>query len=184
VTLHTTDAVPLPTTLGALTASQASIKDIDVTTSSGSCYAPITAAVADLSLSLSPEATPWQKALIVTTMVDGAAWQRTTNTIYAQCASTDPDADKGLAEGTYSVTKRATLPGTDLAIETAPISVTLSCSPKDIVDPPKQEADPDVAASGCAIGDGPTTNGFGAWIAAAGAMFAAAMRGRARRRLS
>lgn len=108
---------------------------------SGSCTAPVTAAQIDLSLTFSTEAAPWASALSFVTLVDGQEWHHALtydaashwgtakDFLFTTCAADDGGADEGLPEGQHTVTMRASLPGASVTLETAPITVTLSCPP-------------------------------------------------------
>src|SRR5262249_44602831 len=143
-TFHTGPTLALPTSLGALTVGAPRVGSLDVWTTSGTCTAPITAVQASIDLSFSPDATPWQEALVVETLVDGQPWRfsgdldgaallgGTRHTVvYTMCASTDDRADKGLAAGSHSVSMRATLAGSTVSVETTPMVVTLQCPDTD-----------------------------------------------------
>jgi hypothetical protein len=137
---HTGASAPLPAALGALSADAPTVGNLTVWTVSGSCSAPITAAQVKVGLTLSADAAPWQSALSYATFVDGQAWRYSDSLakspglsgvlqdiVYTSCKADDGGADKGVTEGTHAVTMRATLPGTTLMLETAPVSITLKC---------------------------------------------------------
>lgn len=182
-TFHTGSTIALPATLGSLAASAPSVGPLQVWTVSGSCTASITAAQASIDLTLSPEAGPWQKALLVETLVDGQPWRFLDNlnsvpalggglhtVVYAMCATADDGADKGLSVGSHSVTMRAILAGSMVSVETAPVSVTLQCSTAaggNGVDGGTGEAASSVDGGGCNLPGG-SAGGHGCWLVAAG----------------
>jgi hypothetical protein len=125
---HTGLAAALPTTLGEIAEPELQVGTLHVFTSSGSCTSPIIAATANLSLTLSADAAPWEPALEITTLVDGVRWTGSSTVLYAPCSSTDPGTSPGLSEGQHHVVMRGTLPGYDGAIESDPVLVTLACA--------------------------------------------------------
>ncbi len=157
-TIHTGAALPLPASLGSVTAGASTIDPLQVSTISGSCSATITAAQAKIDLTLSADAAPFAGALQVSTFVDGKpfTWSPSLLTepalggsmhsiVFASCKSDDASAEKGLSEGSHQVFMRGTLPGTMLKLDTAPVEVTLSCGD----------------AGGGGTGGGTTTSGTG-----------------------
>lgn len=138
--VHTGAAAPLPAALGTVIAGAPAVGPIQVSTTSGSCSATISAAQATLDLTLSADAAPFADALQVTTFVDGKPFRwspslltepplggKMHNVVFASCQSDDPSAEKGLAEGVHQVKMRGALRGSGLILETPPVEVTLSC---------------------------------------------------------
>ncbi len=139
------DEAPLPESLGELVATDIGVGPISVATASGSCAESIEADRVEIALEPSAGAAPWLELLHFETLVDGDVWQpssditvlsppgaswmgRGRDLVHAACASdlgqgTSPGAD----EGSHEVTMRATLPGTDIALETAAVTVDLRC---------------------------------------------------------
>jgi hypothetical protein len=137
---RTTTAAPLPATLGAMTVSPTQTRDVEARPwpSSGMCSAPRRAAVAGLRLDFAPEAAAWKDLLVIETLVNGGQWEpgsmltryalhRGVHSIHAFC---DPAYPGGLALGTHTVMMRATLPGSDIALETPAVNVNLACAPE------------------------------------------------------
>lgn len=139
-------AAPLPTTLGALTVETATVGWLDIP-HGASCATAAMSAHAGIELALSAEALPWRDALVFETYVDGQRWkpQRYTNRrvpageswsgrgrdrVYGVCPSTSFFDQRGVPlDVPHTVVMRATLPGTAVALETAPVTVMLSCTP-------------------------------------------------------
>jgi hypothetical protein len=145
--------VPLPSSLGDVSATAAEVVDKDLATASGSCFA--TAKVAQTEIELVPvsAAAPWIDVLHFETTVDGRPWHyyssinvapapgtspdgRARDRVFVVCASNDPWVGNGLKEGTHVVTMRATLPGTTQVISSSSVEVKLSCA-----EPPPQPVD-------------------------------------------
>lgn len=140
---------PLPESLGELVATDIGVGSISVATASGSCAESIEADRVEIELEPSADAASWLELLHFETLVDGDVWQpssditvlsppgaswmgRGRDLVHAACESdlgqgTDPGAD----EGSHQVTMRATLPGTDIALETAAVTVDLRCAAGD-----------------------------------------------------
>jgi len=136
----------LPATLGALVASTPTIGPLTVATSSGSCSASITAAQAEITLTLAADALPWEDALMYETFVDGERWSpsaalatgrppgeswggRAHDLVFARCATEDPGTYAGLTEGTHVVEMRAGLAGLTWTGASTTVAVELRCSP-------------------------------------------------------
>lgn len=139
----------MPSTLGAVTVTDAEVATLNVPTSSGSCTFDVQADRATLSLELSADALPWRDALHIETLVDGQPWESRT-LVYRVCHSDDPGAATGLAAGSHEVSMRATLPGTDIVLATAAVTFSLDC--------PGDPGDPDDGApsedGGCSTSGG------------------------------
>lgn len=141
----TTEPRPLPTELGSLRITEQGREVLVVSTSAGSCAVQLDASFATVQVQLVPEAQSWSHALLWETEVDGRLWSPRTwlpeqlppgeswagpakDRVYAQC--TPPEygyADTKLSPGTHLVVMRASIPGTDLVLETPPLEVTLTC---------------------------------------------------------
>jgi hypothetical protein len=139
------DEAPLPQSLGELLATDIGVGRVSVATLSGSCAESIEADRVEIALEPSADAAPWLELLHFETLVDGHVWQpsgditvlsppgaswmgRGRDLVHASC---EPDlgqgTDPGVDEGSHEVSMRATLPGTDIALETAPVTVDLRC---------------------------------------------------------
>jgi uncharacterized membrane protein YgcG len=135
---HTGAALPFPTSLGTLAASAQKVDALTVWTTSGSCTTSVTAAQIDVEITLGSEAVPWGAALTLDTMVDGVRFAHSVlqggatskkDTLFMTCSSSDPGANKGLAEGPHTVLVQASLPGVATVVKTDPITITLACPP-------------------------------------------------------
>jgi hypothetical protein len=138
-------AAPTPTTLGTLVPG--ALDQIQQMVAAGAaCSELVPAAVMDVRLTLSAEAQPWSALLLYRTVVDGQPWRpndslprvvptgaswmgRGVDRLYAACGPTQlgSGVNGGLSEGPHSVVMQATLPGTNLLLETPPVQVTLTC---------------------------------------------------------
>lgn len=136
-------AAPLPTTLGTLTVGTATVSVVELS-HENLCSTLVLGANARVELDLSTDALPWRDAFMFETYVDGQYWApraqlnhwvpagrswvgRGSDRIYGLCPSTTHERP-GLTLGVpHTVTMRATIPGTDVVVETAPVTVTLSC---------------------------------------------------------
>lgn len=134
---------PLPTKLGRLTVSGAFRAMCEVPTSSGSCWSTADVSAQRVHLELSDEAEPWREALDFTWRKSDGGWlmalpQLAENghetrddplslTAYALCASSDIGQYPGNPEGKTEVFVTATLPGTEVELETRLVDVTLQC---------------------------------------------------------
>ncbi len=101
------------------------------------CTEEMPAASAEVTLTPSASAEAWQGALVFEVLVDGTPFGDGTRsslsgadvtgpsaTVYRLC---DVDGVNTLAEGTHEVQFRATLPGTELSLTSAPADVELHC---------------------------------------------------------
>jgi hypothetical protein len=136
-------SAPLPTTLGTLQLSPLEVGDLLVLTTAGSCSDTITAAQVRAVLHPSADAEPWLGAFLFETLVDGQAWTpshslvssavaggswegRGKDLFYRRCSASTM-LWQGLAAGPHQAVLRATLPGSSVVLETAPVSFVLSC---------------------------------------------------------
>ncbi|UQA62233.1 hypothetical protein [Polyangium aurulentum] len=196
-TLHTTSAAPLPTTLGKLSVYAVKQGPLNVGTVSGGCIATITAASARIELGLAADAAPWRNVLMYQTIVDGVPWQgssgpsdfslggswqgRGKDLVYTACENSgEPFGVVGLSPGTHSVKMLATLPGSDVALETEELSFELTCAPPE-PPPPEVTLDPENATAECNVA-APGSGAQASWAAGAIAVALAAMGARSRRR--
>ncbi|HRE90984.1 MAG TPA: hypothetical protein PK095_17815, partial [Myxococcota bacterium] len=134
---------PLPTKLGRVTVSGAFRAMCEVLTSSGSCWSTADVSARRVHLELSDEAEPWREALDLSWRTRDGGWlmalpQLADNghevdgdplslTAYSLCASSDVGQYAGNPEGKNEVFVTATLPGTEVALETRSVDVTLRC---------------------------------------------------------
>lgn len=135
----TGDEAPIPDSLGELEIVDTQTASLQVR-HAASCSHEIRAAQAEVWLTLSDEAEPWEPVLWYQTMVDGERWTarrsvgeevpggsswigRGKDLIYADCSGED-----GLEEGDYTVQMLAHLPGTQEAIASDEVQITLECS--------------------------------------------------------
>jgi hypothetical protein len=136
----------LPTTLGTLTSTGPTLA-----THRFACPDQTVEVVQQIvQLELSSDAAPWRDALHFRTLVDDSPWRyeyrlftppdfagyaRDSDLIYALCG---PEGYMiGVSPGVHEVKMRATLPGTDLVLETPPITIELHCPPDPTLpDPP------------------------------------------------
>lgn len=155
---RTAGPAPLPTTLGALTATapaQANVQQRMFV--GGSCGYQASAMTSLVSVALSAEAAPWSSMLSYEVRVDGEPFVGLVQWGYPVVSpplggthagrglaylavicgpSTDPytagdpvSPGDGLAEGEHEVVFRARVVGTTTVVETAPVRVTLRCPP-------------------------------------------------------
>jgi hypothetical protein len=133
----------LPSTLGTLELNVAQRDKVELA-GGAACGESYESCVVRASVVLSKEATPWKDALIYSTWVDGQGWSvgdqeigvpsqeggsylgRGRDLFYYLLEDARPGAE-GLTRGKHRVSIRATLPGTDLMIETPPKEMTLDC---------------------------------------------------------
>lgn len=156
---------PLPSSLGALSAAAVGVTEMNLATTSGSCFSQATVAQSSIELVPASAAAPWLDALHFETLVDGKPWHfftsigvqpapgttpvgRARDRVFEVCASADPHVGEGLAAGTHVVTMQATLPGTTQVMMSESVEVKLSCA----------EAQPEGEMGGCSAG-GPDAAG-------------------------
>lgn len=163
-TFQTTAAAPLPTQLGALVATEATVGPLEVATLRGSCSSQVQADTASVIVERTAEADPWHDVLHYETFVDGRPWSpqsslnglvapgtswrgRGTDRIYRVCSTDDDTLGEGLAEGTHVIAMHAKLPGTTSTMTATEVTVELSCS-----DPPANNDEG--SDGGCSTSDG------------------------------
>jgi len=195
-TLHTTSAAPLPMTLGKLSVYAVKQGSLNVATTGGGCIATVTAASERIELGLAADAAPWKNVLMYQTLVDGLPWQGSTglsdfslgeswqgrgkDLVYTPCDNSgDEFGIGGVAPGKHSVKMRATLPGTDVALETEEVSFELTCAPPE-PPPPEVLVDPENATTDCNVA-APGGGAQASWAAGTMAVALAAMGARRRR---
>lgn len=144
-----TENVPLPTALGVLTADSESHRTITI--DSATCDEQVSVCGVAVEIALSPEAQPWADALSYSTLVDGQPWHvvrsalfpnvtggsfvgRGKDVIFARSPVPADGTAPGTSFGTHTIVMRATLPGTDLMLETAPIEINLDCGDQPMPD--------------------------------------------------
>jgi hypothetical protein len=133
-------AANLPDSLGALTAYPSVKREVELPTASGSCGAERQAVTAKVELAAP---TPWHDALVFTTWVDdkpyyasavindspppGSSWRgRGVDEIYLECEDED-GVPTTVTSAIHRVKLVATLPGTDVRLESSEVTVTLDC---------------------------------------------------------
>ncbi len=147
-TFEVGEPAPLPETLGTISARAEGIGELTIATFGGQCGVRATADRVSIALEPAADAAPWLDVLHFETLVNderwaprrlsvsildpGASWVgRGRDLLYRACETEygeEPIAQ--LAAGTHTVRFRATLPGTDLELETPEVTVNLSC-PRD-----------------------------------------------------
>ncbi len=138
-------AAPLPTALGTLEVESQGPGDVTISTvnSSAMCFEVMRANRAAVTVNFSADAEPWASLFIYQTYVDGGRWNPThvapmllnigaswegrgRDLVVVDCAN-NPAHSPALSPGTHTVYMRATLPGTDLSLQTPPVTVNLTC---------------------------------------------------------
>jgi hypothetical protein len=163
-------SAPLPTTLGQLAVARKSgVLKVD---HASACSADVGLPHAEIEIQLSAAAAPWKELIVFRTFVDGERWGAREETgqvthpggswkgpgkdvVYARC-SDSPNYLGGVKPGKHTIVMKGTIPGTDVALETAAVEVDLDCSNPQIGDitpdrdqlQPKDEGD-DMAKTGC-----------------------------------
>jgi hypothetical protein len=172
-TFTVTPAGPMPSDLGALGAYVDPIlREIDLSTSLGSCSVQTSVASADLELQPSESARPWFDVLQFETWVDDKPWSYQTSAVgvlapgktslgsgrdrvFHVCSSMDDTVFRGVAEGKHVVSMRATLPGSSLVVMSNSVEVTLQCDLPNHYPPDDEDDDGGAHASGgCSAGAG------------------------------
>jgi hypothetical protein len=132
------DPAELPTTLGTLALEPAKLETLELAGGSG-CSFDEKVCVVRAAIILDDEAEPWADALVYTTFVDDEPWSvgqslglprqaggsylgRGRELFYTRTENPDPRV-----AGTHRVHIRATLPGTDVVLETAEEELELDC---------------------------------------------------------
>jgi hypothetical protein len=149
---HTTDAAPFPTKLGTIIAVPASDTILELPTFDGSCSIPMPVLTSAIELVPSEEALPFADAFYYETIVDGMLWQprhslvqqippgaswegRRMDRLYTLCGENEFAAfEDALAEGDHTVLFRASLPGSNVVLESEVATVSLHC--KNLGKPP------------------------------------------------
>lgn len=132
-------SVPLPTAIGSARVANHRIEKIRVGTTSGSCTAEITAAVALVAVTPTPELRAYLAVANVGARVGDRSpvsvyREPTTNDgpieigIYAGCVRPDRGADPGLAPGTHRLELGATVIGVAAALPPLALDITLDCA--------------------------------------------------------
>jgi MYXO-CTERM domain-containing protein len=165
-TFHVGPAAPLPTELGTLTIGTSDAAELELATISGACTAPVQTVTAPVTLTLAMEAMPWRDALHLETYVDGVKWYqgntvgqpmppgsngkgRGLDLVFTICHRDDLYTYEGLTPGVHLITMRATLPGSNLMVETPPASVQLECPPDAIHADVTEVDEPGSGETGC-----------------------------------
>jgi MYXO-CTERM domain-containing protein len=170
VALHVTEEAPLPTSLGVVQAKRRGVGRIELKGGpSGLCTTTVDAGRVSVVLSLSDEAEPWKDSLRYEMLVDGEvggyevpiygaegpppSWLGDrSDLLLTLCDDSAPiNSHRSLSEpGDHAVRFRASLPGTDIVLETPEISVTLDCQ-AETPDTDSTDPDTDSTDSGCAV---------------------------------
>lgn len=135
----------LPRSLGTLTVT-AGRGQLVVRTWRGTCSEAVGAVWNDIALALSRTARPWRELLLFRSVVDGLPWRPTPSLgawlpapgeswvgrgqdrMFSQCRAREPNvADRGLPLGDHRASMSATLPGTEVEVETTVVSAPLVC---------------------------------------------------------
>lgn len=115
----------------------------------GSCSETVGAVWNDIAVELSPDAAPWRELLLFRTTVDGSPWRPTNSLglglpppgqswvgrgqdrVFSQCHAEEPNvADRGVPLGEHRLRMVATLPGTEVDVETQSVGAPLVCPPR------------------------------------------------------
>ncbi len=179
--VHTTSAAPLPTALGELKTFNVGEHMLNVVTTNGGCFATVFLMSRRVEIALSEEASPWKNVLVYETLVDGQPWRpsrsmtdivplggswqgRGRDLVFTTCNEDDEAFFPGLTEGMHTLQMRATIPGTDVALETEPVGFELACPPQS----PPGEVEPQLDNEGsCSVA---VPGGASEGAAAAGAL--------------
>lgn len=132
-------ATPLPTSLGTTHGAGRVVGSLDVSTSTGSCYAKIQAVSIDVRLVPSPELLAWVNTAGFKVQVDGqeynAAWYGTAKAgadgilvtkLHAACGTRVSGDDNGPTLGVHTVTIHAHVAGA--TVDPPPVTTTLNFS--------------------------------------------------------
>lgn len=175
---------PLPEGLSDLRAGGLQRGAVSVPSGLGSCSDEVGAVYVDIETRLDPAVEPWADLLVWSTWVDRApyrpdgtivpppglagSWRGVgVDRVYTRCGEL-PEAtwDEGVDPGPHEVIMRARIPGTDVALETAPVSIGLDC---------------DRVVTGCSVQAGPLPSPAPALLLATGAACVLRRRRRLRR---
>ncbi|MEQ9074716.1 MAG: hypothetical protein RLP09_12735 [Sandaracinaceae bacterium] len=147
---------PLPEALGLGRVIETGRASMPIPAYDGSCYSGVDAAYADVWVEPGAELEGWHDAVIWETFVDGERyaprgtinagggaytvpsdvqyderhswWGPATDRVYAACGEVPEGAvSEGVGEGVHTVVLRASIPGTDVVVESNPITVELLC---------------------------------------------------------
>ena len=126
-----TEAADLPATLGTIALSEPEWEDVELAGGAGCKYmAP--SCVVRAELTLSEDATPWRDALMYETWALGTPEQyggsylgRGKEILFYR--QTGPAGPYELTRGNHSVVMRATLPGSDVVVESEALELQLDC---------------------------------------------------------
>lgn len=131
---------PLPATLGTLR-HEAHTGSLTIASSGGACSEAKPATYVDVTVTLSPEARPWRSLLSYRTSVDGRPYEAATtlgalapygeswmgrgrDRVFAGCTTS---TEGGVSAAEHVIVMHATVPGTDIDIQSAPLTVDLRC---------------------------------------------------------
>lgn len=183
-TIEAEDAAPIPTELGTLTVGSPRQGRVPAPSSQGSCYQEVDAVSVRFSVQGSEAVQPYWDLLVWETLVDGVPYRprgtispsnmfgspglstelggswfgRGEDVVYAACGDRRYE---GVAQGSHEVVLRATVPGTDIELETAPVTIDLRCD----VTPPPPPPPPESSAASCSATPVPGSTGALALVA-------------------
>jgi MYXO-CTERM domain-containing protein len=144
ITFTATAVAPLPTSLGATESTNLFEEDLQIATSIGSCDATVFADAYDVSIALATDAQPWKDVLMYATTIDGTPWSasgslnglpdpgtswtgRGSDRVFEVCSGGDSTTSPGAPAGNHDVALHAKLPGTALALDATPTTISLIC---------------------------------------------------------
>jgi len=137
-------SAPLPDALGVFEIEAAKVEPIELGEGAGCSGIDDVCAIRG-EIALSDEARPWRDAFVYETQVDGKPWRlyraaplpidegsshigRGREILFAKRPGASSHTDvKGLSVGRHSVVIRASLPGTQVTLETEPVEIDLNC---------------------------------------------------------
>jgi len=156
-------AAALPETLGRGRVFATGQTELPIPAWDGSCYGGVDAAYADVWVDGDDALEPWHDLLVWETYVDGEryaprgtinpegyyglpadvqhdarfSWRGPANDrVYAACGEVPAGASsEGVSEGVHTVVLRASIPGTDVVLDSNPITVDLRCDAPPPYDP-------------------------------------------------
>lgn len=137
-----TPTVPLPESLGVIALTPAAEGPVQLLAGGSlSCNRLASGALLEARVELDASAAPWAGLLAFRATIDGVDWFDETygwlggsppdgaggTRIYRLCDATSRDFGQKLSPGKHELVLHAELPGTEIALETAPVEVELYC---------------------------------------------------------
>jgi hypothetical protein len=171
--LRIDDSAPLPAALGRLQTTAAERSWIELA-ADASCSSSVETCVIRAELEFGTDALPWRDAFVYETWVDGKRWRvdRSLPLPLEEGGSYEGRGKelffstpggaasvgvlRGLAKGRHTVVMKAALPGTDVALTTAPITIDLSCPSV-----PREDSDAAVGGEDSGADDSAASNDAG-----------------------